>query len=478
MSDPRWFRIYEKLPIPLQNLACTLAGIKMRRQRHNRTFRKALEFLEESQWWPLDRQREYQNEKLRWMIRHAYETVPYYREVFRSLKLTPEDIRSAADLPKLPILEKRTVRERYEDLLSQSWPERRRVHEKTGGTTGTSMQIVTDTDTTAWHWAVHWRHRGRFGARFGDPFVVFAGRSVVPMSDMNPPIWRRNLAMHQTYVCVHHMTRRNMPALVNYLHKRQVVYYCGYPSALYLLATYLLDNGIRLRRPPRVTFTGAETLLPHQRRIMGQAFETDVGDHYAATEACVFASECERHSYHMDMEYAVMEFLPLEGAPSTLRRIIGTGLCNPAMPLIRYNLGDLATLPASEGKCPCGRAAPLVEKIDGRIESYVITPDGRQLGRLDFLFKKSGGIDEAQLVQDALDHLTVKLVRNRDYNQAQEAGLWQDLRHYLGDAIRIDLDYVDAIPRESNGKFRQIVSAVYRDRHQDSSTSGGLPKEC
>jgi phenylacetate-CoA ligase len=469
MSESSLFRIYAKLPVAVQNVACTLAGITMRRSRHNQTFHEAMRFLEESQWWSAERQRDYQNEQLRHTIRHAYETVPYYREVFDVRRLKPDDIRTVEDLPKLPILEKETVRERYADLQSRGWPKRRRVDQYTGGTTGKALHLTADVDTQPWQWAVQWRHRCRFGVKFGDSFVVFAGRSVVPLSNMNPPFWRRNLVMHQTYVSIHHMTQQNMPALVEYLQTRRVVFYCGYPSGLYLLATFLLDNDIRLKHPPRMTFTGAETLLPHQRRVVQQAFEADVGDHYAATESCAFISECEKHSYHVDMEYGAVEFLPLEGVASSLCRVVGTGFRNPAMPLIRYNIGDLATVPAGVTACPCGRAAPLVEKIDGRIESYVVTPDGRQLGRLDFLFKKSKGINEAQLIQDAPDHLAVKVVRNDRYAQADESHLMEDLRLYLGEAIHIDLDYVKEIPREDNGKFRQIVSRVFYDRYKDGA---------
>lgn len=472
MSESRLFRLYARMPVFLQNLACSAAGIRMRRERHNRVFHEARRFLSKSEWWSVEEQRNYQNEKLRELIRHAYDTVPYYREVFDERKLKPGDIRTAEDLPKLPILEKETVRQRYEDLISRGGPARRRVNQVTGGTTGKALKLVMDVDTIPFHWAVQWRHRSRFGVEFGEPFVVFAGRSVIPMSMMKPPFWRRNFVMNQTYVSVHHMTQQNLPVLVDYLQGRRVAYYCGYPSGLYLLASYLLDNNIRLANPPRMTFTGSETLLPHQRRVLGEAFQCDVGDHYSATESCVFISECEKHAYHVDMEHGVVELLELDGVSSPSRRIIATGLRNPVMPLIRYSIGDLASL--TDQSCSCGRAAPIVAKIDGRIESYIITPDGRQLGRLDFLFKKSGGISEAQLVQDTTDHVTVNVVCGDTFGKQDEASLTEDLRRYLGSVIRIDIVHVDEIPREANGKFRQIVSKVFLDRHRECATDAPI----
>jgi phenylacetate-CoA ligase len=463
MSDSASFKLYSKLPIWAQNIACSLAGVQMRRTRYNRVFRQALAFLEESQWWPLEKLQAYQDEQLRRVIRHAYDTVPYYQEVFERLNLTPDDILTAADLPKLPILEKGIVRERFRDLQSQGWPQARRVFGHTGGTTGKALDIVSDRDTQPWQWAVCWRHRQRFGVKLHDEFIVFAGRSVIPLSNMNPPFWRRNWPMHQTYVSIHHLTRQNMPALVEYLQTRKAAYYSGYPSGLYLVASYLLENKIRLKHPPRVISTGSETVLPHQRSVIQEGFQAVLADNYAATEQCVSITECEQHNYHVDMEFGAVEFVAIEGLPANVRRIVCTGFRNPAMPLIRYSIGDIATL--KEGMCPCGRKAPMVERIDGRIESYICTPDGRQLGRLDFLFKASHRINEAQLIQEELESVIVRVVKAEGFGPADEESLRHDLSKYLGDQIRLQIEYVSEIPREANGKFRQIVSRVFQDRY-------------
>lgn len=470
MGASRWTRLYENSPIVLQNLACSLAGWNIRRTRYGKTFQRALAFLEESERWSRSDLDAYQDEQLRSIIQHAYDEVPYYREVFDKRKLVPEDIRTVADLPKLPLLQKQTIRDRWQDLHARDFPKRRMVYHATGGTTGKALAFAADIDTQPWHFAVQWRHRGRFGCRFGDEFVVFSGKNAVPLKQQGPPIWRRNRPMHQTYVTAHHLTERNMEPLVEYLQTREVAFYCGYPSALYLVAVYLLDHDIRLRHPLRMVSTNSETVLPHQRSALTKAFDCPVGDHYAATESCVYISECERNTYHVDMEYAAVEFLEVEGAPGDTCRIVGTGFHNPAMPLIRYDIGDLATI--GQQACPCGRSAPTVERIDGRIESYLVTPEGRRLGRLDWLFKDRSAVSEAQLLQDAIDHVTIKVVRSPNYATKDEDELLTDMREFMGTSIRIDVDYVDTIPREANGKFRQVISNVFRDRYRTALSAG------
>ncbi|MDD2272292.1 MAG: hypothetical protein PHP95_08910 [Desulfuromonadaceae bacterium] len=380
--------------------------------------------------------------------------------------LKPSDIRSTSDLVKLPILTKDMVRELGAELLSTGVPSKQRVYGHTGGTTGKSLQLYSDKNTQPHQWAVWWRHRKRFGLSLDDEFIVFAGRNVIPLNRMEPPFWRRNIPMHQTYVSIHHMTKQNMSALIEYLQKRKVKYYSGYPSAVYLVAQYMMDNNIRLIHPPDVTVLGAETLLPHQRRAMENAFGGKITDQYGASEQCGNISDCEHGHYHVDMEFGHIEFLPLEGSTPNVQRIICTGFWNEAMPLIRYDIGDLATLPSKEVDCSCGRRSPVVEKIDGRIESYIITPDGRQAGRLDFIFKDSQHIEEAQFIQDEISTVKIKVVRAKGFSSIHEKELLADLRKYLGEVIQFEINYVSEIPRTANGKFRQIVSNVFKDQNQ------------
>jgi len=469
MSGSKTFTVYGKLPIFLQNVACSFAGIRMRGQRYNRTFREAVDLLTESDFWPTERLEEFQCDHLRGIIHHAYDSVPYYRNLFDTLHLRPEDIETASDLKKLPILDKHTLRERWADLQSSALPASERILGHTGGTTGTAINVTFDRDTQPWQWAVWWRHRKRFGIGINDPFIVFAGRNVVPLDMMDPPFWRRNLPMRQTYVSIHHLTQDNLPILADYLCRRKVSYYSGYPSALYIVASHFKESRIQLPSPPKMTFTGAETLLPHQRQVIEEAFSTIVSDQYGATEQCANISECEKFKYHVDMEFGVVEFLPFPGMPSNIRRIICTGLRNRAMPFIRYDIGDIATV--SYEKCPCGRHTPVVEKIDGRIESYIVTPDGRQLGRLDFLFKKSTNIQEAQLIQKEISHVTFKIVKTHNYGEEDERQLIEDIHAYMGNSFTIGFEYVEAIPRERNGKFRQIISTVFCDKLQEPSNS-------
>jgi phenylacetate-CoA ligase len=138
---------------------------------------------------------EYQNEKLRELIAHAYENVPYYREVMDNLRLVPADIRTREDLPKLPLLTKELVRQNSDKLISRITDKRELQYKHTGGTTGTSLHFLFGQAVTAFQWALWWRHRKRFGLELGDLHVNFTGKLVVPPEQRSRIYWRWNSPM-------------------------------------------------------------------------------------------------------------------------------------------------------------------------------------------------------------------------------------------------------------------------------------------
>ena len=138
-----------------------------------------------------------------------------------------------------------------------------------------------------------------------------------------------------------------------------------------------------------------------------------------------------------------------------------TGFANDATPLIRYRIGDVGT--RSKQPCACGRPGDVFLDVDGRVEDYVVTPDGRWIGRLDHIFKEQTDIAEAQILQDEADAIEVRLIRQPSFSDDSEAKLLREIRSRLGNDIRVDLNFVDEIPREANGKFRAVKSRVGRN---------------
>ncbi len=168
-------------------------------------------------------------------------------------------------------------------------------------------------------------------------------------------------------------------------------------------------------------------------------------------------SECPEGNLHVDEDYAHIEFLPVD---NNSYRIIGTNYTNYAFPLIRYDVGDLAQLEDPEKRCPCGCTGRLVRSIDGRKEDYVLTPDGRRIGRLDHIFKDMVNIKECQIFQEHVERVVFRVVRGKEYTRKNEKMLLHEARTRLGNQIVIDINYVEAIERTSQGKLRFVISKV------------------
>jgi phenylacetate-CoA ligase len=132
------------------------------------------------------------------------------------------------------------------------------------------------------------------------------------------------------------------------------------------------------------------------------------------------------------------------------------------MPFIRYKVGDRAT--RSDDTCACGCAFPLIERIEGRVEDYVRTPDGRLIGRLDHIFKDVQHIREAQIVQTKLDELVLRIVRTDGFTAKDEQIILKEAHLRLGDSMRIRFEFTDVIERTAGGKFRFIVSQLPREQ--------------
>lgn len=455
-------KLYLMSPICLQNLFCTLYGFKERRIRYGKAFHKYLNWLEKSQWWSLGHQIEYQNSQLKRIINLAYEQVPFYTQRLNKLGLKPQEIQTVEDLQKLPLMTKEDVVAAGETIYNQYIPKSRLIHGHTSGTTGSALTLAYTRDCVQFQWAVWWRHRARFGMTIKNRGANFGGSLIVPFSQKHPPFWRENRVFNQTVFSQYHLTNEFFKHYLQKLNQDRYDYFAGYPSNIFLLANYLAETRQKLQHPPSVVFTGAENLEENQRDLITEHIAKPT-DEYGAAEYAANASKCECDYYHIDMEFGLMEVIPLQGLEQSDERIRGnvvvTGFTNPAMPLVRYMLGDIATyLP--NFKCPCGRQAPVLECIDGRSDSYVVTRDGRRVARLGFLFKNKPWIKESQIRQSRPGEITIKLVPRKSYTPDDLDRLLKDCRLRLGDDMKVELDFVQEIPRAASGKFRAVISTV------------------
>jgi phenylacetate-CoA ligase len=305
-----------------------------------------------------------------------------------------------------------------------------------------------------------WRLRRLSGVGFRDPHLSFGGQMIVPFRQRRPPFWRTNRYGGQTLFSLYHMSPENLPAYLDAIHDSPARYAQGYPSSMHLLGTAMLAAGRPL--PPgrlAAVFTSSESLLAFQRETIERAFGAPVRDRYGTSEFAVSMTACPENRLHVDMEFCIVEVEKTEETDEYVRGpLLVTGLGNDACAFLRYRIGDVGT--RLKRPCACGRPGDVYADVDGRIEDYVVTPDGRRVGRLDHIFKELPDVAEAQILQETQEAIDVLVVPRTRWKADSERSLLKEIRSRLGEEIGVNVRQVDAIPREANGKFRAVKSRV------------------
>jgi len=456
-------KIYAISPAWLQNVGVSLYGLYWKQRRYGGDFKKYVTEFKGREDLSFDDWGNYQEAHLRQLLLHAYQHVPCYRVCFVDLAFDENDLKdfTLADLQKLPVLTKETLRERQGDFLSDDLREKPATY-KTSGTTGTPLAIrfTREGDRLA-QAAYEARVRNWAGVDYRMSRGMIGGRMVVPKANAEPPFWRYNIFERQLYMSAFHISPTNAPDYARALNNYQPDYLVGYASSHFFLARMLYEQGIRMYQPKAV-LTSSEKLTDEMRATIEKVYRCEVYDAYSGVELCCQASECEHHRMHISPDVGIIELLDDADQPvppGVPGRIVATGLLNFAQPLIRYDTGDIAILSGED--CPCGRQMPIIEELVGRIEDTVITKDGRETVRFHGIFIGLENVKEGQVIQEDYDRFRVRLVVMPEFDEADRRIILDRFEQRLGE-IDLKYEFVDQIERTDNGKFKAVISRVSR----------------
>jgi phenylacetate-CoA ligase len=232
---------------------------------------------------------------------------------------------------------------------------------------------------------------------------------------------------------------------------------------LYLLACALKKSGALGVRPDGIIST-AMVLHEWQRAVIEAVFACKVTNRYGCEEVSLIASECEEHSgLHVCADNIYHEVQ----AGGTL---LVTDLCNRAMPLVRYQVGDVVV--PSARVCRCGRGLPLIERVEGRDADYVLTPAGHLISGISLTENFAvlvPGAAQVQIVQESVTRLRIRLVADDRFGPASRAKIADLVAATFGEGVRHEVELVGAIPQEPSGKYRFCISNVARERLREVS---------
>lgn len=445
--------IYYKAPIALQNFLVSAYGQHLFKKRYSgKIYQEILSILLASERWSADEIEQYQSEQLYKLIAHCRKNVPYYGNLLASLGYTEQDFTRINSLSKLPILEKSDVRKHSTDLKTVNT--KPFMVQNTSGSTGSPLTLWTDEFTYKLAMALVVQHEELHGVKQHAPRATFAGRMVQPINHNRPPFSRYNKAENQRIFSSYHLNENTFQYYQKELNEFSPEEIIGYPSAIYNLALHYKRLGISPNFKPKLIVTNSETLMSNQRELIEELFDTKIRDYYGTAEYVTFASQCKAGNYHFNPIIGITEVIQKDHHEN-FGEVIATTLTNYAMPLIRYKIGDTAA--PLRKQCDCGKHTVFTDEILGRIDDAIITEDGRHIGRIDHIFKGLDNIKEAQVIQEKLNHCTIRIAKANKNNPIDSEQLAANLKARTGQSMELDIEYVDAIPRGANQKFRGVI---------------------
>ena len=448
--------LYWRLPVRLQELGLGLYARRLDRLYYGAEFERWKTMVAGWQSRSWEEAEHWQYERLRMLMATAMHTVPYYRTSLQGMRA--EDILDANALTQVPLLTKQELRRNELQFIAEGFDIRKAFVDRTSGSTGTALTLYWPIPAIQRYWAAHEvTVRNAVGVDRFLPRAMIGGRPIVPGSQHSPPYWRHNRQWKQLYMSSYHISSSTAAGYVAAIRQSGVVWLTGYGSAIGALAQDALDAGV----PPvplRVVIVSGDTLQPGMKAAIEEFFQCRCHDHYGQAEGICWIFECEQRRLHVIPEFGIMEIVRPDGsacAPGEIGEIVATGLLNYGMPLLRYRTGDTAAW-ASDQKCTCGGNGRIVDDLEGRVDDYLVTTDGRRIGRLSTAIKRSPSIHSAQIVQTAPGRGVLLVKPGSEYTRRDADVICTDIRDRIGE-FDLRILEVEEIPKTPAGKLRLVV---------------------
>lgn len=417
--------------------------------------------MEEADRLPAPRLEQLQRERLRHLLEYSCLHVPYVRAMMSKAGVTPSEIRGPEDLPRLPIMTKADVRANDASLRSTAAGALSRF--TTGGSTGEPLIFHLSKRRIASRVACRQRVARWWGLSVGDPEIALWGSPI----ELTAQDWIRSLRdrlMRTRLLSAFEMNESTISRYLDVLEREGCRQLFGYPSAVHLLCLQARKEKRDLRRAGvRAVFVTGETLFPHQREAISETLNCPVADGYGGRDSGFIAHECPQGGMHLMADAVVTEIVDEAGLPlppGQAGQIVVTDLYSHEYPFIRYATGDIGV--ASTARCGCGRALPLLERIEGRSNDSIIAPDGRHINSLALAYplREVEGVVQYQIRQKTVDRFEVRWVVSDALRPAAEEQIRDKWSRLLRTSVRVDFEYVKSIPSGHRGKFRHVVSDV------------------
>ncbi len=385
------------------------------------------------------------------------------RPILWAARRAPYGKGRAADLLDWPVLERETIRGGFRRLVASRGF---RVPASTSGASGVPLQLVRSLSSVAAEQAFHDSLLRPFGLSFRTCRVaVLRGEVFKDPDDPSPPFWRYRGSRYLV-LSYPHLRRDRLHRYAEELrHFRPDVLWI-YPTSGDLLAGLVADHGLSLRVP--VILTSSESLLPGVRSRLESDFGAVVIDYHGQAERSSFSWQTKVGAAWFDPAYGVVELVPVREAVGTppgerVAEVIGTGLWNTAMPLVRYRTGDYVSYPDHYSVDALARVALGLEPFTrwyGRSTEYLVTPEGARIQGLNNVAANAEHVLQVQFIQERLDGVEIRVRPGPGYTLEDGKRLVRETRRFLPASVTVTVVAHEPLRRTPSGKTPFMIRTV------------------
>jgi phenylacetate-CoA ligase len=415
-----------------------------------------------------------QTRRLRATIEHAHEHVPFYREAMHRLGLTTDDIATADDIGRLPLIDREQVQRDPEYFLSQAEPPESYVELRSGGSTGDPLSILYHPFSLFEQAIYSERLRSIVSRLVGRRRYREARVADVPGSPSGGPNVAqafRGLSLLSPAIRVN---RRQFAAttpleqLIGEFNDFRPHVIGSFGSFHEMLFTHLLRTGQSMHLPRVIGYAG-DGMSASVRAMINREFGIPVFSTYTASEAFQIGFECERHSgHHLNIDLFPLRVVSPEGRElpaGETGEVVVSNLQARGTILLNYRLNDLAA--RIPDRCPCGRTLPLLSMVQGRGDEWLEDSEGRHIHSQSVrgFFQNELEVLRFQVSQESRTRFRAALVIAPGADADSIAiRLGDRFRQTLGEEVQLDVSVVDSLPRTPAGKVRPVLPISARNR--------------
>jgi phenylacetate-CoA ligase len=417
-------------------------------------FSEGLRFRREIASWDRERKTRWILDRLRSVVRRAYQDTEYYREQFDRIGFDPRADFSFDDFSRLPTLDREHVHESGRKLIASSVPADQLRKESTGGSTGVPTELWLGPNERGWRDSGMEHFFETLGVPEGSRTALLWGHHLDPKATdslrdryqafVSNVRWFDSMRLSpQTLEAYHQEMERFRPACI-----------IAYASPLGYLAEHILARGYKPSYPTRCMITGGEKLWSRHRQMIEEAFGRPVHERYGSRDAGCLGVQLDPANpleYTLDWPFMFVE----PELAETESPILITKLQADGMPMIRYRIGDIGLFP--QGSKP-GHPTFKLSDVMGRVVDRITLPDGRWLaGPIVPHLLKDYPVREFLFWQRQDHSVELQIVRQPEFNEDSLRKIEDILKANLP-GLPIKIEFKESVVRTKSNKWRPVIS--------------------